>query len=291
LTELAIGPRRFVWGARTYLMGIINVSPESFAGDGLADVDSALAQARRFVQEGADILDIGGQSTRPSRDQTTRAGFDELTVEEELRRVVPAIERIVAELDVPVSVDTYKAPVARAALRAGAHLLNDIWGFRAEGLPSAPSDCTSLAQIAAEFGIPAVIMHNQRGRESSGDVVADVCAGLEASIAIAERAGLARDRLIVDPGFGFGWTPQQNVELLRRLAELRVLALPILVGTSRKSTLGALLDGAPVEDRLFGTAATVALAIANGADIVRVHDVAAMRDVARVSDAVARGER
>lgn len=280
MAELTIGPRRFVWGERTFIMGVINVSPESFAGDGVTDVDAALGQARRFVADGADILDIGGQSTRPAQKQTARAGFDEVAPEEEIRRVVPVIERIVAQLDVPVSVDTYKAPVARVALRAGAHLLNDIWGFHCD---------PALAQIAAEFKVPAIVMHNQRGRESSGDIITDIRAGLEASIAIAEQGGLGRDRLIVDPGFGFGWTPEQNIELLRRLGELRALGLPVLVGTSRKSTIGALLDGAPAGERLFGTAATVALAIANGADIVRVHDVAEMRDVARVTDAVIRG--
>jgi dihydropteroate synthase len=282
LAELTIGPRRFVWGERTYIMGVVNVSPDSFAGDGLADVDAALAQARRFVAEGADILDVGGQSTRPSQKQTAQAGFDEVAPEEEIRRVVPVIERIVAELDVAVSVDTYKARVARAALQAGAHLLNDIWGFQCD---------PTLAQTAAEFDVPAVIMHNQRDRGARGDVIATIRSGLEASIATAARAGLGRDRLIVDPGFGFGWTPAQNVEMLRRLGELRDLGLPILVGTSRKSTIGALVDGAPVEDRLFGTAATVAIAIANGADIVRVHDVAEMRDVAKVADAIVRGWR
>ena len=281
MRPLTIGPRTFAWGERTYLMGVLNVSPESFAGDGLADADAALAQARRFVDEGADLLDVGGQSTRPSATQTARGGFDEVAPEEEIRRVVPVIERIVRELDVPVSVDTYKAPVARAALSAGAHLLNDIWGFRCD---------PSLAELCVEFAVPAVVMHNQRGREA-GDVIGDIRAGLEASIAIAERAGLPRGRLIADPGFGFGWTPEQNIELLRRLGELRALGLPLLAGTSRKSTIGAVLEGAPAGERLFGTAATVAIAIANGADVVRVHDVREMRDVARVADAVVRGWR
>src|SRR3990170_6929499 len=276
--SLTIGPRTFVWGERTYLMGVINVSPDSFSGDGLGEVEAAVAQARRFVEEGADLLDVGGQSTRP--------GFEELSPEEEIRRVVPVIERLVAlpgeGLDVPVSVDTYKSPVARAALQAGAHMLNDIWGFRCD---------PSLAELCVEFGVPAVVMHNQRGRSASGgrDVIGDIRAGLEASIAIAEGASLPRERLIIDPGFGFGWTPEQNLEQLRRLGELRDLGLPILVGTSRKSTIGEVLGGRPVEERLFGTAATVALAIANGADIVRVHDVAEMRDVVRVADAVVRG--
>jgi dihydropteroate synthase len=269
---MTIGPRSFVWGERTYLMGVVNVSPDSFSGDGLADVDAAVAQARRFAQEGADIIDVGGQSTRP--------GHEEVAPEEERRRVVPVIERLVAELELPVSVDTYKASVARAALEAGAHMLNDIWGFRCDA---------TLARLAAEFNVPAVVMHNQRGRESSGDVIADIRAGLDASCSIAHDAGLPRERLIVDPGFGFGWTPEQNIEMLRRLGELRGLGLPLLIGTSRKSAIGAVLDGAPVEQRLFGTAATVALAIANGADIVRVHDVAEMRQVVRVADAIVRG--
>jgi dihydropteroate synthase len=276
---ITIGPRTFTWGERTYLMGVINVSPESFAGDGLADAEAALAQARRFVEEGADILDVGGQSTRPSTVRTEEAGFDEIEPEEEIRRVVPVIERLVRELDVPVSIDTYKAPVARAALEAGAHLLNDIWGFRCE---------PSLAELCVEFGVPAVVMHNQRGREHR-DVIGDIRAGLKASFAIADAAGLPRERLIIDPGFGFGWTAEQNLEMLRRLGELRDLGRPLLAGTSRKSTIGAVLGGAPVERRLFGTAATVALAIANGADIVRVHDGAEMAEVVRMTDAVVRG--
>ncbi|MEX0786191.1 MAG: dihydropteroate synthase [Dehalococcoidia bacterium] len=277
---LVVASRTFVWRERTYLMGIINVSPESFAGDGVAGVDAALAQARRFVDEGADILDVGGQSTRPSgaAGKANVAGFDELDAEEEIGRVVPVIERIVAELGAPVSVDTYKPLVARAALEAGARMVNDISGF-SDG---------AIAELCVEFGVPAVVMHNQRGR-AFHDVIGDIRAGLEASIAVAEAAGLARERLVLDPGFGFGWTPEQNVEMLRRLGELCDLGLPLLIGTSRKSTIGSLLGGAPPEDRLLGTAATVALAIANGADIVRVHDVAAMRDVARVADAVVRG--
>jgi len=270
-TSLTIASRTFVWGERTYLMGVINVSPDSFSGDGLREMEAAVAQGRRFVEEGADILDVGGQSTRP--------GFDELPADEEAARVVPVIERLVAELDVPVSVDTYKPAVARAALDAGAHLLNDIWGFRHD---------EAMAALAVEFGVPAVVMHNQRDR-AFHDVIGDVRAGLEASIAIAERAGLPRERLVLDPGFGFGWSSEQSIEMLRRLGELRDLGLPLLIGTSRKSPIGAVLDDASAEDRLLGTAATVALAIANGADIVRVHDVAAMRDVARVADAVVRG--
>ncbi len=269
LPAMTIGGRRFEWGSRTYVMGIVNVSPESFSGDGLSDVAAAVAQAQRFVAEGADIIDVGGQSTRPN--------FDELSIEEELRRVVPMVRAVAAAVDLPVSVDAYRAPVVEAALDAGATLINDIWGFRHDA---------AVATLAAQRSVPAVVMHNQRGREFH-DVIGDVSAGLRASIEIAESAGLARDRLIADPGFGFGWTVDQQLEMLRRLGELRALGLPLLIGTSRKSTIGAVLDRAESE-RIWGTAATVALAIANGADIVRVHDVAEMTQVCRMADAVVR---
>lgn len=268
---LTIGSRRFDWGRRTYVMGVINVTPDSFAGDGLGpDVEAAVAQGRRFVQEGADILDVGGESTRP--------GFQAVSAEEEMRLVLPVVERLAREADVPVSIDTYKAPVARAAVEAGAHLVNDIWGFRHD---------PAMAPLVAELGVPAVVMHNQRGRDFH-EVIGDIRAGLGVSLELAEQAGVPRHRLIVDPGFGFGWAEEHNLEMLRRLGELRDLRLPILIGTSRKSTIGAVLGGVPVEERLMGTAATVAIAIANGADIVRVHDVAEMAQVCRMADAVLR---
>jgi len=270
-TSLTIGGRRFDWGSRTYVMGIINVTPDSFAGDGLGlDVEAAVAQGRRLAQEGADILDVGGESTRP--------GFQAVTPEEEMRRVLPVVERLAREVDVPISIDTYKAAVARAALKAGAHLVNDIWGFRHD---------PAMAPLVAELRVPAVIMHNQRGRDFH-DVIGDIRAGLEVSLGLAEQAGIPRQRLIIDPGFGFGWAQEHNLEMLRRLRELRELGLPILIGTSRKSTIGAVLSGVPVEERLMGTAATVAIAIAHGADIVRVHDMAEMVQVCRVADAVLR---
>jgi len=270
-TPLTIGGRRFDWGSRTYVMGIINVTTDSFSGDGLGlDVEAAVAQGRRFAQEGADILDVGGESTRP--------GFQAVTLEEEMRRVLPVVERLAREVDAPISIDTYKAPVARAALKAGAHLVNDIWGFRHD---------PAMAPLVAELGVPAVIMHNQRGRDFH-DVIGDIRAGLEVSLGLAEEAGIPRQRLVIDPGFGFGWAEEHNLEMLRRLGELRGLGLPILVGTSRKSTIGAVLGGVPAEERLMGTAATVAIAIAHGADIVRVHDVAEMVQVCRMADAVLR---
>jgi dihydropteroate synthase len=268
---ITIGGQEFVWGRRTYVMGIVNVTPDSFSGDGLAyDAAAAVEQAVRMCHEGADIIDVGGESTRP--------GFEAITVEEEIRRTVPVIERLLREVDAPVSIDTCKAGVARAALAAGARMVNDVHGFRRD---------PEVAAAAAESGVPAVAMHNQRGREFR-DVIGDITAGLLESLRIAAKHGLPRERVIVDPGFNFGWTEEQALEMLRRLGELRTLGRPILVGTSRKSTIGAVL-GLPVEERLEGTAATVALAIAAGADIVRVHDVKEMVRVARMADAVVRG--
>ncbi len=277
---MRIGPRKFMWGARTYVMGVVNVSPESFSGDGVATVDDAVARARQLAAEGADILDVGGQSTRPGAVKT-EAGFDELTPADEIARVVPVIERLRTELPgMPISIDTYKPAVAEAALAAGAHLLNDIYGFRGD---------PALARVASVAGVPVVLMHNQRGRSCDGDVITCALDGLRASMDAARAAGVPDDRLILDPGFGFGWTPAQNIELLRRLGELRGLGRPLLIGTSRKSTIGAVLGGAPAGERLFGTAATVALSVAGGADIVRVHDVAAMKQVMLVADAIVRG--
>ena len=191
---MMIGPREFAWGGRTYIMGVINVSPDSFSGDGLATADAALEQARRFARDGADILDVGGQSTRPGATKS-EAGFEEISEDEEIRRVVPVIERIRLKLPgTTISVDTYKPGVARAAIDAGAHLLNDIEGFRRN---------TDLARIAADAGVPAVVMHNQRRREAH-DVIGAISAGLMESLRIADDAGLPRERLIIDPGFGFG---------------------------------------------------------------------------------------
>jgi len=271
---ITIRGREFRWGSRTYVMGVVNVTPDSFSGDGLGlDVEAAVAQGRRFEDEGADMLDVGGESTRPD--------FAPISVEEELRRVVPVIRRLAAETALPVSIDTYKPEVAEAAIAAGAHLLNDVWGFRHQG------DGVRLARLAAQSGLPAVVMHNQRGRQFR-DVIGDLLNGFRESLRIAREAGVPEERLIIDPGFGFGWDEAQNLEMLRRLAELRVLGRPVLIGTSRKSTIGKVLD-LPVEERLEGTAATVAIAIANGADIVRVHDVKAMVRVARMTDAILRG--
>ena len=275
---LTIGRRRFTWGERTFVMGIVNVTPDSFSGDGLLAADgppdlaaAAVAQARSMVADGADLLDLGGESTRP--------GHSEVGEEEELRRVVPAVAAIRDALpDIPLSVDTTKAAVADVALAAGAAIVNDIWGVSADD---------SLARVAAAHGAPLVLMHN-RAEPRYDDVMAEVIADLAAAIEQAVQAGVPRERLIVDPGFGFGKTAEHNVEVLARLGELRVLGRPILLGTSRKSTLGRILD-LPADQRLEATLATTALGIAAGVDMVRVHDVQPNVRAARTADAIIRG--
>lgn len=260
----------FHWGARTCLMGIINVTPDSFSGDGIpGDPARAAALASRFESEGADILDIGAESSRP--------GAAGLSPSEELRRLLPALEAVRAATRLPISVDTYHAAVAEVALAHGADAINDITGLR--GDPAMPS-------LAARTGCAVIAMHNQRGRPFH-DVVADVSEGFRTTLELAGRAGIEPSRIVLDPGFGFGWTPEQNLEMVRRLPELWPFRLPLLLGPSRKSTLGFVL-GTAVDDRLEGTAALTALGAAAGADIIRVHDVAAMGRVLKVADAVLR---
>lgn len=270
------------WGAKTYVMGIVNVTPDSFSGDGVTDVAAAVARAEQFVRDGADILDVGGESTRPG------AAF--VSEEEERARVVPVIQALAARLAVPISVDTSRASVAAAALASGATMVNDVWALHRD---------PALAGVVARSGAALVLMHNRAATATVdalgghyddvryADVVADVIAWLRESIAVAVAAGIPRAQLIADPGIGFGKTVAQNIELMRRLPELHALDVPLLVGTSRKSFIGLTLN-LPVEDRLEGTAATVALAIAGGADIVRVHDVRAMVRVVRMTDAIIR---
>ena len=269
---------RLSWGRRTYVMGVINVTPDSFSGDGLGgDAPAAVEQALRFEGEGADFLDIGAESTRP--------GHTPVPESEELRRLLPSLEAVAARVSIPVSVDTWKPWVARAALDAGASIVNDIWGLR----PPAPAEGPGLAAVAAERGAGLVLMHNQQGHQYV-NLLEDVAAGLQQSVNIALNAGVSRDNLVIDPGIGFGKTADHNLELLRNIHRLKALGLPVMVGTSRKSTIGRLLN-LPPEQRVEGTAATVALAIAGGADIVRVHDVREMVRVCRVSDAIVRGWR
>ncbi|HEV3234369.1 MAG TPA: dihydropteroate synthase [Candidatus Dormibacteraeota bacterium] len=261
---------RFKWGARTYVMGIINVTPDSFSGDGVAgDPEAAVEQAVRMEAEGADVIDVGGMSTRP--------GHTEISVEEERERVMGVLPRIVDRVSIPVSIDSYRHDVAAAAVDAGATIINDVWGLRRD---------PRLADLAARSGAWLVLMHNQDNAIYK-DLVPNVISGLTGSITMAEAAGVPLEHLIVDPGIGFGKTPEQNLVVLHRLAEFRVLNLPVLLGTSRKSVIGKTLD-LPVDDRVEGTAATVALAIAAGVDMVRVHDVGAMVRVARMADAIVR---
>lgn len=275
---LRIGQRTFVWGLRTYVVGILNVTPDSFSGDGLLAratkdrlVEVAVAEARRLVAEGADIIDVGGESTRP--------GHAPIPEAEEIRRVVPVVAAVRAALpDTPLSIDTTKPEVAEAALDAGADLVNDVWGTRPD---------ERLLALVAERRVPFVLMHN-RSEARYTNLLAEVVAELEGAIERAVAAGIDPEAIVVDPGFGFGKTPVQNLVLLRRLDLLRVLGRPILVGTSRKSTLGRVLD-LPPDERLEATIATTALAIAAGVDLVRVHDVAANVRAARMSDAVVRG--
>ncbi len=267
---LEVRGRRFAWGERTFLMGIINVTPDSFSGDGTGgDPAAAAGLAARFESAGADILDVGGESSRP--------GATPLDPSEEATRVVPAIRAIRAATALPVSVDTCHAEVATAAIGAGVDIVNDIWGLRFDD---------AMANTVAKAGVPLVAMHNQRRRDP-GDVIERIREGFETTLRLADAAGISRSRIILDPGFGFGWQPEQNLEMVRRLPELWDFGLPLLVGPSRKSTIGQVLD-APVDERLEGTAAAVALAVAGGADIVRVHDVCEMARVARVADAIVR---
>lgn len=275
LPPMRIGSATFSWGDRTFVMGILNVTPDSFSGDGLVQggdhVAAAVKQARRMVDEGADLLDVGGESTRP--------GHASVEAAEEIGRVIPVMAAVREALpDIPLSIDTTKVVVAEAALAAGANLLNDIWGVGPD---------PSMTELAASSGVPLLVMHN-REEARYDDVVREVVADLRGALERAERIGVRPDHLIVDPGIGFGKTAHHNVTLLRHLDALTELGRPILLGTSRKSTIGKILD-LPADERLEGTLATTALGIASGADIVRVHDVRANVRAARVADAIVRG--
>jgi dihydropteroate synthase len=262
-----IGGHRFEWGSRTYVMGIVNVTPDSFSGDGLgSDRKAAIAQGLRMVREGADMLDVGGESTRP--------GHEPISIAEEIARTEAVVQQLARDSGVPVSIDTYKLEVAEAAVKAGATILNDIWG-----LVRSPA----LADLAARHASALVLMHNQDGTEYEGDLMTEIKRFLRESVGLAEQAGVPRERLLIDPGIGFGKTAEQNWVVMRRLEELQELELPVLIGTSRKSFIGKLLD-LPVTDRLEGTAATVAASVLRGVDVVRVHDVQAMTRVVRVAD-------
>ncbi len=257
-------------GKKTYVMGILNMTPDSFSDGGIHNsIDTALEWAFRMVGEGADIIDIGGESTRP--------GHQPVKAEEEIGRVVPVIELLSKKINVPISIDTSKAQVAEAALKAGASIVNDIWGLQSD---------PRIADVAARYEAGIVMMHNKSDTVYE-ELMTDIVKFLYKSVEIASAAGVPREFLAIDPGIGFGKTLEQNLETMRRLKELKVLGLPVLLGTSRKSMIGSVLD-LPVDERLEGTAATVSLGIAYGVDIIRVHDVKEMVRAARMSDAIVR---
>jgi dihydropteroate synthase len=295
--SLQIGNQIFRWGTRTYVMGILNITPDSFSGDGLLpssysslqeveEQSRALTQAKYFLVSGADILDIGGESTRP--------GSQPVTTDEELERVLPVIQAISKEFpEAILSIDTYKAKVAEEAFKAGAHILNDVWALRAD---------PELASVAAAFRVPVILMHNrsnpasvevrtQLGNAYIGstyeNLMEDVKRELLVSVELAVKAGIEESRILLDPGIGFGKTREHNLELINRLDEIRALGYPVLLGPSRKSFIGFTLD-LPADQRVEGTAASVAVGITRGADIIRVHDVKEMARVAKMTDAIVR---
>lgn len=296
ITTLTIKDRTLVWGSRTYIMGILNLTPDSFSGDGLLtkeaasddfhfDLTAILEKARNFVENGADILDVGGESTRP--------GAHLVSADEEMERVLPVISELASKIDVIISIDTYKASVAEAAIKQGAQMVNDVWGFHAD---------PELAGVVAKYRVPVILMHNRSSwanaeiKERLGgryvgipydNLVEDVKRELLESVAIAWSAGVPESQVILDPGIGFGKSVEQNLELVDRLGEVRALGFPVLLGPSRKSFIGYTLN-LPPDQRLEGTAAAVAIGIARGADIIRVHDVPFMTRVVRMTDAIVR---
>jgi len=304
MQSLTIGKQVFNWGSRTYVMGILNVTPDSFSGDGLLAPSGvsetskdeargeggsrALQQAKEFLANGADILDVGGESTRP--------GSQSVSVDEEMERVIPVISAIAKEFpEALISIDTYKAQVAEEAFKAGARLLNDVWGLRAD---------PELASVAAKYKTPVILMHNrsnpasvevraQLGNAYIGseyqNLIEDVKRELLVSVELAKKAGIEDSHIILDPGIGFGKTREHNLELINRLHEIRELGYPVLLGPSRKSFIGFTLD-LPADQRVEGTAATIAVGIAHGADIIRVHDVKEMARVAKMTDAIVRAK-
>ena len=296
--RLNFGNHVFDWGKKTYLMGVLNVTPDSFSGDGLYHPDDqnpevditrligeSLAQAKEFVAAGVDILDIGGESTRP--------GAEIVDLDTELKRVIPVVNTLSREFDVPISIDTYKHPVAQAALEAGAEMVNDVWGLNAD---------PEMALTIAKYGAPIILMHNRSSwahadiKESLGgryigipydDLIEDIKHDLLGSIDLAHSAGITDDMIILDPGIGFGKSVEQNLDLVNSLPSIRGLGYPILFGPSRKSFIGYTLDKPP-DQRLAGTAAAVAVGIVRGADIIRIHDVEFMQQVAQMTDAIVR---
>jgi len=287
MKNILINNFTFDWGSRTYIMGILNLTPDSFSGDGLADQNREIAfdQAREFVKAGVDILDVGGESTRP--------GAAPVSTQQELDRVIPVITHLADEFETLISIDTYKAQVATEAINAGASIINDVWGLKAD---------PALAGVAVERAVPVILMHNRSDPNNAAikehlggryigmeynDLMKDVKTELKESVDIAHKAGILDEMIILDPGIGFGKTVEQNLELIKRLDESRALGYPVLLGPSRKSFIGYTLD-LPPDDRLEGTAAAVSVGITRGADIIRVHDVPQMIRTVRMTDALIR---
>lgn len=259
-------------GKKTLIMGILNVTPDSFSDGGrYNNLDSALEQAKKMVEDGVDIIDIGGESTRP--------GHTQISVEEEIGRVVPVIEMLSKELDIIISIDTYKYQVAEAALKAGAHIINDIWGLQ--------YDNGEMAKLAAEYNVPVIAMHNQNGTEYSEDIILSMRKFFERTYEISDRYGISRDNIILDPGIGFGKEMEENIEVLARLEELRDMGR-ILLGTSKKRFIGTILGGLSTDERVEGTVATTVIGIGKGVDIVRVHNVLENKRAALVADRIYR---
>jgi dihydropteroate synthase len=289
-SSLKVGKFTFNWGSRTYIMGILNVTPDSFSGDGIISkgdaIETAVEQAKEFIASGADILDVGGESTRP--------GSAPVSAEEEIERVIPVVRALNENFpDVLISIDTYKAQVAEEAIKAGAHIINDVWALRAD---------PEMARVAAKHKAPVILMHNRSnpasvdvreilGNAYSGseykNLIEDVKRELLESVELARKATIPESHIILDPGVGFGKTREHNLELINHLDQIRALGYPVLLGSSRKSFIGFTLD-LPADQRVEGTAATIAIGIARGADIVRVHDVKEMTRVAKMTDALIR---
>ncbi|MFP4121631.1 MAG: dihydropteroate synthase [Coleofasciculus sp.] len=274
--QLTIRERSFCWGERTYLMGVLNVTPDSFSDGGEFNTPAAaLAQAQRLVEAGVDILDIGGQSTRP--------GGQEISEAAELQRVLPVVKAVRSSLSVPISVDTTRASVAKAAVAVGADMVNDISGGTFD---------PDMFPVVAQLGVPIILMHIRGTPQTMQkltdyhDLIGEIYEFLEGQIQVAINAGIVRSRLIIDPGIGFAKTAEQNIQLLRQLAAFRSLGVPILVGVSRKRFIGHILNQPDPKQRVWGTATACCAAIAAGSDILRVHDVAEMYDVCRVADAI-----
>lgn len=265
---MQIGNRNFEIGTHTYIMGILNVTPDSFSDGGKFDqLDAALHHVEEMIREGADIIDVGGESTRP--------GYEQISEEEEIARVVPVIEQIKARFDIPVSLDTYKASVATAGIQAGVDLINDIWGLKGD---------EKMAAVIAKSGLPCCLMHNRKEAVYQ-NYIQDVFADLEKTLEIAEKAGIARDKILLDPGIGFAKTYEQNLLLLQQLETMHSFGCPILLGTSRKSVIGLTLN-LPAQERMVGTVATTVLGVIKGCSFVRVHDIRENVEAIKMTEAI-----